>query len=128
MWRPRGVEDLVRRPRTAADGGNREGALRRAGRASSGAAIALCGSTFRPRRRSQGQMASSPRPTRTVATLSGTVVLALTAIGLAVAAPGSGATARAEVSAATGAMRVANSRAGQALFNVAAAQPGETVS
>jgi hypothetical protein len=73
-------------------------------------------------------MASSSRPTRAVATLSGTLVLALAAIGLAVAAPGSGAAPRAELSAASGAVRIANSRAGQALFSAGGARPGETSS
>ena len=65
-------------------------------------------------------------------TLLATLALSLTALGLAVAAPGGPGgrqeLARVEIQAASGAVSIANSRAGQALFNAAAMRPGEGVS
>jgi spore coat-associated protein N len=70
---------------------------------------------------------------RPVATLVVSLAMALGAIGLAVAAPGGlvGADpelARADVRAASGAVGIANSRAGQAVFSAAAMRPGEGIS
>jgi hypothetical protein len=65
---------------------------------------------------------------RAVLTLIGTVAMALAAIGLAVAAPGGGTSPRTALSAASGAVHIANSRAGQAVFSAAGARPGESVS
>jgi hypothetical protein len=70
---------------------------------------------------------------RPIATLVISLAMALGAIGLAVAAPGGlvggqQELARAEVQAASGAVTIANSRAGQALFSAAAMRPGEGVS
>jgi spore coat-associated protein N len=69
---------------------------------------------------------------RSVATLLVSLAMALGAIGLAVAAPG-GLTgdpelARAQVQAASGAVSISNSRAGQAVFSATAMRPGEGVS
>jgi hypothetical protein len=65
---------------------------------------------------------------RATATLLTTIAMALAAIGLAVAAPGGGAPARAELQSASGAVHIANSRAGQAVFSASGARPGESVS
>jgi hypothetical protein len=66
---------------------------------------------------------------RTIATLLGTVAMALAAIGLAVAAPGGDhELARAELQAASGAVHIANSHAGQALFAASGMRPGQSVS
>ena len=67
---------------------------------------------------------------RPVVTLIATVVMALGAIGLAVAAPGSGRQSLPEVEfkSASGALAIANSRAGQAVFSATAMRPGEGVS
>lgn len=64
---------------------------------------------------------------RTIVVLIGTVAMAFAAIGLAVAAPGGDAAARFELSAASGAVHIANSRAGQAVFSATGARPGQTV-
>jgi hypothetical protein len=70
---------------------------------------------------------------RPIATLVMSLVMALSAIGLAVAAPGSliggdPELARAQIQAASGAVSIANSRAGQAVFSAGAMRPGEGVS
>jgi len=68
---------------------------------------------------------------RPIATLMISLTMALAAIGLAVAAPGGlggHELARAEIQAASGAVSIANSRAGQAVFSAAAMRPGEGVS
>ena len=68
---------------------------------------------------------------RPIVTLIVSIAMALGAIGLAVAAPGGIADrelARAEVQAVSGAVSIANSRAGQAVFNASAMRPGEGVS
>ena len=68
---------------------------------------------------------------RSIATLVMSLVMALGAIGLAVAAPGAFGgeeLARAEVQAASGAVGITNSRDGQAVFSAAAMRPGEGVS
>ena len=69
---------------------------------------------------------------RATLTLLATLALSLTALGLAVAAPGGvegrEELARVEIQAATGAVSIANSRAGQALFDAVAMRPGEGVS
>ncbi len=65
---------------------------------------------------------------RAAATLVISLVMALGAIGLAVAAPGGHRLASAEVQAASGAVTISNSRAGQAVFNAQAMRPGEGVS
>jgi spore coat-associated protein N len=68
---------------------------------------------------------------RPIATLVLSFAMALAAIGLAVAAPGgvlSQDPAGAEVQAASGAVSISNSRAGQAVFSAAAMRPGEGVS
>ena len=69
---------------------------------------------------------------RPIATLVISIAMALGAIGLAVAAPGGlggqRELARVQVQAASGAVSIANSRAGQAVFNAAAMRPGEGVS
>jgi spore coat-associated protein N len=66
---------------------------------------------------------------RTAATLIISLVMALGAIGLAVAAPGGGQRlASAEVQAASGAVTISNSRAGQAVFDAQAMRPGQGVS
>jgi hypothetical protein len=69
---------------------------------------------------------------RAIVTLIATLALSLTALGLAVAAPGGLGgrqdLARVEIQAASGAVSIANSRAGQALFNAVAMRPGEGVS
>jgi hypothetical protein len=66
---------------------------------------------------------------RPFATLIATAAMALGAIGLAVAAPGSGQSpATVEFQSASGALSIANSRAGQSLFSAAAMRPGEGVS
>jgi hypothetical protein len=70
---------------------------------------------------------------RPIATLVMSIAMALAAIGLAVAAPGGlmggdPQLARAEIQSASGAVHIANSRAGQAVFNAAAMRPGEGVS
>ena len=69
---------------------------------------------------------------RPIATLVVSLAMSLSAIGLAVAAPGGlggrQELARVEVQAASGAVSISNSRAGQAVFNAAAMRPGEGVS
>jgi spore coat-associated protein N len=66
---------------------------------------------------------------RTAATLITSLVMALGAIGLAVAAPGGGQRlASAEIQGASGAVTISNSRAGQAVFDAQAMRPGEGVS
>lgn len=67
---------------------------------------------------------------RPVATLIATAVMALGAIGLAFAAPGAGRQSLPEVEfrSASGALQIANSRAGQAVFSAGAMRPGEGVS
>ncbi len=64
------------------------------------------------------------------ATLIISLGMALGAIGLAVAAPGGAdrTLASAQLQASSGAVSIANSRAGQAVFNAAAMRPGEGVS
>jgi hypothetical protein len=69
---------------------------------------------------------------RPIATLIISIAMALGAIGLAVAAPGvivggDRELARAEVQAASGAVSIANSRAGQAVFSAVAMRPGQGV-
>jgi hypothetical protein len=66
---------------------------------------------------------------RTVTTLLMSLAMALAAIGLAVAAPGRGdpAVARAALAAASGAVSITNSHAGQAVLGAAAMRPGQTV-
>jgi spore coat-associated protein N len=68
---------------------------------------------------------------RPIATLVVSIAMALAAIGLAVAAPGGlggRELASAEIQAASGAVSIANSRAGQAVFSAAGVRPGEGVS
>lgn len=68
---------------------------------------------------------------RPIATLVVSIAMALAAIGLAVAAPGGlggRELASAEIQAASGAVSIANSRAGQAVFSAAGMRPGEGVS
>jgi hypothetical protein len=70
---------------------------------------------------------------RPVATLVMSLVMALSAIGLAAAAPGGllggdPELARAQIQAASGAVSIANSRDGQAVFSAGAMRPGEGVS
>jgi hypothetical protein len=70
---------------------------------------------------------------RPIATLLASFAMALSAIGLAVAAPGGliggdPELARAEIQAASGAVSIANSRAGQAVFSAPTMRPGEGVS
>ena len=70
---------------------------------------------------------------RPIATLVMSLVMALSAIGLAVAAPGGliggdPELARAQIQAASGAVSIANSRAGQAVLSAGAMRPGEGVS
>jgi spore coat-associated protein N len=66
---------------------------------------------------------------RTVAALVASLAMALAALGIAVAAPGDGGErARVELLAASGAVRIANSREGHAVFNAAGMRPGEGVS
>lgn len=66
---------------------------------------------------------------RAAATLLATLAMALTAFGLAVAAPGGGDDRpRPAVAAASGAVSISNSREGQAVFDAAAMRPGEGVS
>ncbi len=65
---------------------------------------------------------------RALATLIISLVMALGAIGLAVAAPGGHRTAGAEIQNAGGAVSITNSRAGQAVFTAQAMRPGEGVS
>ena len=69
---------------------------------------------------------------RPVATLVISIAMALGAIGLAVAAPGGlvggQERASAQIQAASGAVSIGNSRAGQALFSAEAMRPGEGVS
>lgn len=65
---------------------------------------------------------------RTVATIVSTLVMAFAAIGLAVAAPGRGHDpARAEVTAAGGAVGVSNSREGAAVLSAPAMRPRDSV-
>jgi spore coat-associated protein N len=66
---------------------------------------------------------------RTLATLGISLVMALAAIGLAVAAPGRGDDpASASVQSASGAVSIGNSREGDAVFAASAMRPGEGVS
>jgi hypothetical protein len=65
---------------------------------------------------------------RAVATLIISLVMALGAIGLAVAAPGGHRLASAEIQSAGGAASIANSRAGQAVFSAQQMRPGDGVS
>jgi spore coat-associated protein N len=66
---------------------------------------------------------------RAASTLIMSLVMALGAIGLAVAAPGGGQRlASAQIQGASGAVTISNSRAGQAVFNAQAMRPGEGVS
>jgi hypothetical protein len=65
---------------------------------------------------------------RAVATLIISLVMALGAIGLAVAAPGGHRLASAEIQDAGGAILISNSRAGQAVFSALDMRPGEGVS
>ena len=65
---------------------------------------------------------------RAVATLIISLVMALGAIGLAVAAPGGHRLASAEIQDAGGAVSISNSRAGQAVFMAREMRPGEGVS
>ena len=70
---------------------------------------------------------------RPIATLVMSIAMAFAAIGLAVAAPGGfiggdRELASAEIQSASGAVSIANSRAGQAVFSAAAMRPGEGVS
>jgi hypothetical protein len=69
---------------------------------------------------------------RSIATLIVSIGMALGAIGLAVAAPGGIVggdleLARTQLQAASGAVHIANSRAGQAVFSAVAMRPGEGV-
>jgi hypothetical protein len=65
---------------------------------------------------------------RATATLLATIAMALTAFGLAFAVPGERREpARAALASATGAVRITNSREGQAVFTAAAVRPGEGV-
>ena len=70
---------------------------------------------------------------RSVATLVMSIAMAFAAIGLAVAAPGGliggdPELASAEIQSASGAVRITNTRAGQAVFSASAMRPGEGVS
>jgi spore coat-associated protein N len=66
---------------------------------------------------------------RTLATVIMTLVMALAAIGLAVAAPGRGDdAARASLQSASGAVSISNSRAGSSVFSAGQMRPGEGVS
>ena len=66
---------------------------------------------------------------RATATLLATLAMALTAIGLAFAVPGERPEEiRAELAAASGAVRITNSREGQAVFAAGSMRPGEGVS
>lgn len=65
---------------------------------------------------------------RALATLIISLVMALGAIGLAVAAPGGHRLASAEIQDAGGAVSISNSRAGQAVFSALDMRPGEGVS
>jgi hypothetical protein len=66
---------------------------------------------------------------RTAATLIISLVMALGAIGLAVAAPGGGQRlASAQIESASGVVTIANSRAGQAVFDAQGMRPGQGVS
>jgi hypothetical protein len=65
---------------------------------------------------------------RTLTTLIATVAMALAAIGLAVAAPGHEQAPDASLTAAGGAVRITNSREGQAVVEAGAMRPGQSVS
>jgi hypothetical protein len=66
---------------------------------------------------------------RAAATLIISLVMAVGAIGLAVAAPGGGQRlASAEIQSASGAVMISNSRAGQAVFEAQEMRPGQGVS
>jgi hypothetical protein len=66
---------------------------------------------------------------RATATLVTSLAMALTALGLAFAAPGGGPRrASLELLGASGAVHIANSRAGQAVFGAAGMRPGQGVS
>jgi hypothetical protein len=66
---------------------------------------------------------------RAIATLVTSLAMALTALGLAFAAPGDGSKrASLDLAAASGAVHIANSRDGQAVFSAAGMRPGEGVS
>jgi len=65
---------------------------------------------------------------RALAILFASLAMAVGAVALAVAAPSRGGVATVELEQASGAVSIANSRAGQALFGAAAMRPGEGVS
>jgi hypothetical protein len=65
---------------------------------------------------------------RALATTAATLLMALTALGLAVAAPGDDRGVRLDLQSASGAVRIANSREGRAVFAAASMRPGEGVS
>jgi hypothetical protein len=66
---------------------------------------------------------------RATATLLASTAMALSAFGLAFAMPGDGRDEpRATLASATGAVRITNSREGEAVFSAAAMRPGEGVS
>jgi spore coat-associated protein N len=65
---------------------------------------------------------------RASATLIVSLAMALAAVALAVAAPQERDLATVDIERASGALSIANSRSGQALFNAAAMRPGEGVS
>ena len=67
---------------------------------------------------------------RTIATAVVSVAMALSALGLAMAAPhiGGQVAPKAVAAGASGALRIANSREGQAVFAAGAMRPGESVS
>ena len=65
---------------------------------------------------------------RAIATLLTSLAMALTALGLAFAAPGGPKRVGLELQSASGAVHIANSRDGQAVFSAAGMRPGEGVS
>jgi len=65
---------------------------------------------------------------RALATTVVSLAMALTAFGLAMAAPGGDRGVRLDMQAASGALSIVNSREGQALFTATAMRPGEGVS
>jgi hypothetical protein len=65
---------------------------------------------------------------RAIATLLTSLAMALTALGLAFAAPGNPKRVGLELQSASGAVHIANSRDGQAVFSAAGMRPGEGVS
>jgi hypothetical protein len=65
---------------------------------------------------------------RATATLLATLAMSLTALGLAIAAPGRGdQDARVALASASGAVRITNSKEGQAVLNASAMRPGQAV-